>query len=71
MTVIHTSVRRETAGRYRGDALVVELHPRTLVMRVKGRRRKVSIDLEVLYDYMQKREALILLREKRAAKGRK
>jgi len=68
VTAIQTTLQRETAGRYRGDALVVELHSRFLAMRAKGKRLRFQMDWESLYDYLQKRDALIKMQARRAAR---
>jgi hypothetical protein len=70
MTTIQTTLKRETAGRYRSDALVIELNPRYLAMRTKGARTRYTLDYETLFDYMQKREALAALRDQAAKRKR-
>ena len=54
MTGITRPVRRETALYYRGRALMVELAPRHLVIREKGRRDSVSVDYAAIYEFALK-----------------
>ena len=46
-----TAVRRETAATYSGRALVMELHPRHVVVRPKGLRgATVTVSYEAVYE---------------------
>ena len=49
------SVIRETASQERGDPLIVELHPRYLQIRVKGKRGEaLNIEYDVLLAFARK-----------------
>jgi hypothetical protein len=50
MTLATRPVKRETAVAVRGRALIAELHPGYLLLREKGRRTPVSVDLRAVYD---------------------
>lgn len=39
---------RETAAAERGDTIVVELHPRFMELRLKGKRAGVTVDYETI-----------------------
>lgn len=54
MTSIQRPVRRETAVLYRGRPLLVELAPRHLTIREKGRRDRVSVDFAAIYEFAMK-----------------
>lgn len=53
-----TNEEWETATEYRGRPIIVELHPRYLTLRLKGKRDEVTIDyatvLEVAYKIRMK-----------------
>lgn len=73
MTVATRPVRRETAVYIRGRALIAELHPGYLVLREKGRRTPVSVDLRAIYDLGWKIAARAAAAERaaqRKARGR-
>jgi hypothetical protein len=57
MTTIERKVKRETAARYRGRALVVELQAGQLALYPKGTRRRFVLDYEVAYEVAMKIEA--------------
>ena len=51
MTKLGKPVTRETAVMERGDPLVVELHPKYLVLRLKGKRTSaVNVPYDSAYD---------------------
>jgi hypothetical protein len=45
-----TKTIRETAARYRGRALIVEVNPHVITCREKGRRDRVDIPYEAIYE---------------------
>ena len=52
-----SSVTRETAILYRGRALVVTLKPRSIEVREKGRRDRVAVPYDVVYEIALKLRA--------------
>lgn len=72
MTTLATGkpVRRETATYYRRRALVVELHPRTLVIREKGRRDRLEVDYQAVYELACKMRWRAAQAERRAKRRR-
>jgi hypothetical protein len=72
MTNLTHPVRRETAANYRGRALIVELHPAYLEIRLKGTRRRVTLDyptaLEVGYKILARQQESERAAEKKARK---
>lgn len=59
-------VTRETSAQYRRRPLCVTVTPHLLVMREKGRRDRVEIPLDAIYDLGLKMRARALLAEKRS-----
>jgi hypothetical protein len=49
-------ITRETAVQERGRALVVTLHPRTIVVRLKGLRDAYTLDYETLLAFTRRRD---------------
>lgn len=60
MTKLEKIVQRETATVYRGRPLIIELHPRHLILRQKGKRHRVTLDyataVDVAYKLLWKQE---------------
>lgn len=54
---------RETATVHRGDPLVIELHPRSVEMKLKGQRWFVTVDYETIFELGQKLASRRLLAE--------
>ena len=55
MTKLTTKpVVRETAAAERGDAIVVELHPKYMELRIKGKRAGVTVDYASVLDLARK-----------------
>jgi hypothetical protein len=50
MTLLSKTVTRETAICYRGRALVVTLTPRAVEIREKGRRDRLAISYDAIYE---------------------
>lgn len=69
MTFITKPVRRETAVIYRGRPLIAELHSGFILLREKGRRVGVSVDLRSVYELGWKQLAKAQREEKK--RGRK
>lgn len=63
-------LRRETDTIYRRRALVIELGPRTITIREKGRRSGVSVSYDAVYDLGRKLEWKKLQAEKAKKKGK-
>jgi hypothetical protein len=58
MTKLGKPVTRETAVVERGDPLVVELHGKHLVLRIKGKKGSdVDMSYDALYDLMRRRHS--------------
>ena len=57
---------RETAVSDRGRPLLIELHPRYVIFRLKGTRQRYAIDWEALYRFAQRREAERIVAERYA-----
>lgn len=55
MTAITKTIQRETAVLYRRRPLMIELNPRYLAIREKGRRDRVLIDYDAIYEMALKR----------------
>lgn len=67
MTNLTRPVKRETAARYRGKPLVIELHAGYLTLRQKGRRRGVvTVDYPTILEVGYKMLAAEARREKAA-----
>ena len=49
---------RQTDTLYRGDPLVVELHPRYLAIRVHGKRTRYNVPYDVIFDLARKRSVI-------------
>jgi hypothetical protein len=65
MTKLGKPVTRETSVIERGDPLIVELHPKYLVLRVKGKRTSaVSIPYDSAYDLGRKLAARSVTEQK-------
>ena len=45
---------RETAVLERGDPIVIELHPRYMELRLKGKRAGLTIDYDTILDLARK-----------------
>jgi len=65
------SVKRETAATYRGRAVIIELHPRHAILRLKGSRERVEIDYLTVLETAWKRRYLASQAEKWAARKRR
>lgn len=48
------SVKRETAAFDRSDAIMVELHPKYLAVRIKGRREVYNVPYDAILDLGRK-----------------
>jgi hypothetical protein len=64
MTRITRHITRETDAKFRNDAVIVELHPKTLFVRLKGQRSSYSFTYEDLYELGAMREAKRTLRQR-------
>lgn len=58
------TIKRETATMYRGRPLVIELHPRHVAVRQKGKRTDVVLGYDAIYEAAYK----LLWRAQQAAK---
>ena len=65
MTIATKPVTRETAVLYRRRPLIITVTPRTLVLREKGRRDRLEISFDVIYELALKRRFERERREKR------
>ena len=69
MTTLTHPVKRETAARYRGRPLIIELHPGYMNIREKGTRRSVTVDyrtaLEVGYKLLARQKQAEKVQEKK------
>lgn len=68
MTSVTKSLTRETAVLYKRRPLIVTVEPRCLTIREKGRRDRVSVSFDAIYELGLKRRAQVEQAEKRAAK---
>jgi hypothetical protein len=57
MTKITRATTRETAAQYRGDPLVIELMPKILIIRRKGKVGGVPLSYEAAYELALRLEA--------------
>ena len=70
MTLAITSpVKRETSTLYRRRALIVELTAHSAIVREKGRRDRVIVPWEAVYDLGMKLRARAAAAEKKARRG--
>lgn len=66
MTYISRPVTRETAVLYKRRPLVVTVEPRCLTIREKGRRDRISVSFDAIYELGLKRRWQAEQAEKRA-----
>lgn len=57
MTKLTRTVSRETASMERGSPIVIELHPKHMLLRLKGERRGVCLAYDAARDLALKLEA--------------
>jgi hypothetical protein len=69
MTYISRPVTRETAVLYHRRPLVVTIEPRCVTIREKGRRDRVSLSFDVIYEFALRRRFMEREKEKRAARA--
>ena len=74
MTTLTRPVKRETAARYRGRPLIVEIYPGFIVLREKKTRRAVTVTyetvLELGYKLLARQKQAEKVQEKRNGKSR-
>jgi hypothetical protein len=71
VTTLTKPVRRETSVLYRRRPLVVNLTPRFIEIREKGRRDVLSVGYDVIYEFAMKLRFRQEQTEKRKKGGRK
>jgi hypothetical protein len=60
MTTITTTVTYQTEALYKGRPIVVELHPRHMTVRQKGKHDSISIGYQAIYETAWKIQWLLL-----------
>ena len=67
---LKSPVTRETNAMYRSRPLIVTVAARLLVIREKGRRDRIEVPIDAVYDLGMKIRARALAREKAERKAR-